>query len=386
MNDATAIYLDHNATTPARPEVVEAMTRCCRQGYANPASQHQFGQAARRALEEARERIGTILGAELGTSHADRVLLTSGGTESNNLALFGLTSAQDSTAGHLILSSVEHSSVLEPAQALMERGWELDTLGATGDGLVRVDALSALLRPETRLVSIMLGNHETGVLQPVSTAATICCRAGIPLHTDAVQVAGKVPINFRALGVSALSIAGHKFGGPLGIGALILREGTPLRPTSYGGHQQWGLRPGTESVELAVGLATALELWHRNQHDELRKLATLRDRFERGLQAELPEIVINGASAPRLPQTSSVAFPGVDGQLLLLALDMVGVACSVGSACSSGASELSPTLRAMGLPNSIVASSLRFSLGTTTTETEIDEATRRIIKVVRELL
>jgi cysteine desulfurase len=231
----------------------------------------------------------------------------------------------------------------------------------------------------------MLGNHETGVLQPVSQLVPICEHAGVPLHTDAVQVVGKLPVDFRRLGVSAMTVAAHKFQGPLGIGALVLRADVPIEPIHFGGHQQDGLRPGTESVALAVGMRTALEQWHHEHQAHARRLTALRDRLESGLQAAIPDLVVNGSAADRLPHTSSIAFPGLDGQILLVALDSLGVACSVGSACSSGSTELSPTLRAMGLAQEVVSSSLRFSLGATTNEAEIDEAVRRVSQVVREL-
>ena len=226
---------------------------------------------------------------------------------------------------------------------------------------------------------------RTGALQPITQLAGICGAAGVPLHTDAVAAAGKVPVKFRALGVTALSVAAHKFQGPLGIGALILRHGASLAPMLFGGHQQEGLRPGTESVGLAVGMQTALELWREEQDEHYSKLAALRNRFESGLKTGRPDVVVHSEAVARLPQTSNVAFPGLEGQILLLALDMAGVACSVGAACASGSTELSPTLRAMGLANDIIASSLRFSFGATTTEAQIDETIARILRVCREL-
>jgi cysteine desulfurase len=380
------IYLDHNATTPTHPEVVEAMARCWREGYANPASQHQPGQRARRLVEDAREEIAGILGANVSGAHPDRLIFTSGGTEANNLSIFGIARAHGNDGpGQVIVSAVEHASVLEPAQHLLDLGWRVDSLGVNADGIVRVELLADLLRPETRLVSVMLGNHETGALQPVAQLARVCNDAGVHMHTDAIQVAGKLPIDFRGLGVAALSVAAHKFRGPQGIGALLVRDGVELDPLHFGGHQQWGLRPGTECVALVVGMATALRIWRNERDPHLSHLARLRDRFETGLRVGFPELVVNGSGADRLPQTSNVAFAGLDGQVLLMALDMAGVACSVGSACSSGSSELSPTLLAMGLPKPVVASSLRFSLGATTTEAEIDEAVRRILLVVNEL-
>lgn len=415
------IYLDHNATTPTRPEVLEAMDRCGSVAYANPASQHRPGQQARRALEDAREAIAEILDADLAPPRRDRLIFTAGGTEANNLAILGIARASqisplpkgegpgvraclgqsagtlptmtasvgegpEAKAPRIVISAAEHQSVIEPAEHLLEQGWRLDTLGLTSDGVVRVEQLPPLLQGELpRLVSVQLGNHETGVLQPVAEIAALCNQAGVPCHTDAVQVVAKIPVSFRALGVAAMSIAAHKFQGPPGIGALLLRDGVPIAPLMFGGHQQEGLRPGTESVPLAVGMATALELWRKEQDEHARQLTALRDRFEARLRSALPKIIIHGADAKRLPQTSNVAFPGLDGEVLRMALDLGGVACSVGSACSSGSTELSPTLRAMNLPNELVTSSLRFSFGATTTDAEIDEAVRRIVHVCHEL-
>ena len=233
---------------------------------------------------------------------------------------------------------------------------------------------------------MLLGNHETGVLQPVAELAAICSQAGVPLHTDAVQVVGKLPVSFRTLGrgrhehrrPQVPRAAGHR-------GVAWSATACRSRRLMFGGHQQSGLRPGTESAALAVGMATALELWQKEQDEPARRLQALRDRFESGLREGLGNVVVHGVNAPRLPQTSNVALPGLDGQVLLMALDLAGVACSVGSACSSGSTELSPTLRAMGLPNELVAASLRFSFGATTTQTEIEEALRRIVNVCREL-
>jgi len=380
-----SIYLDHNATSPTHPEVVQAMDRCYAQRYANPASQHQPGQKARKVLQDARERIAEILGADLTGNRPDRLVFTASATEANNLVLLGIARAYQTGPGQVIISGIEHSSVIEPAEHLMEEGFQLDTLAVTSDGVVRTELLPELLSEQTRVVSVLLGNHDTGVLQPVAELARLCNDAGVPLHSDAVQVAGKLPLKFRELGVAALSIGAHKFCGPLGIGALILRDGVPIRPLIYGGHQQAALRPGTESVALVVGMLTALEIWQRDHEAHTQHLTALRDRFEAGLKAGIPDLAINGAGAERLPHTSNVAFGGLDGQMLLMALDIAGVACSVGSACSSGSVELSPTLLAMGLPKTVVSSSLRFSLGATTTEAEIDEAVRRIVHVYNEL-
>ena len=380
------IYLDYNATTPTRPEVVEAMIRCFREVHANPASQHRAGQTAQQILEEARESIAENLGATIGGTVSDRVLFTSGGTEANNLALLGLARGRSGPpTGQVIISAIEHPSVIGPAERLLDEGWRLDTLGVTPSGMVRVDQLPRLLTPQTRLVSVMLGNHDTGVLQPVAALAALANDAGVPMHTDAVQVVGKLPVHFRSLGVAAMSVAAHKFQGPVGIGALILRAGIPLMPLQFGGHQQHGFRPGTEPVALAVGMATALRLGCQEQHQQAQRMQRLLRRLEDGLRTGYSGTVVNGVDAERLPQTANIAFPGHDGQMLLMALDLAGIECSVGAACSSGSAELSPTLRAMGLPKAVVSSSLRFSLGPTTTEAEIDEAIRRILHVLRAL-
>ncbi|MDZ7616057.1 MAG: cysteine desulfurase family protein [Patescibacteria group bacterium] len=380
-----AIYLDHNATSPIHPEVVEAICACWSTVRANSASVHRPGQNARHVLESAREEVAELLGASLSHPYPDEVLFTSGGTEANNLAILGVCGEDSAAPGQIIVSGMEHPSVLEPAEHLLERGWRLETLSVHPDGRVCAEQLSNLLQTPTKLVSVMLANHETGVLQPVAAIAAECNAAGVPLHTDAVQVAGKVPINFRQLGVAAMTVSAHKFRGPMGIGALLMRRDTALAPRLFGGHQQGGLRPGSEPVALAVGLATALRIACREQEAERKRLTALRDRLEAGLKAGWPGAVVHGAGAPRLPQTTSIAFPGVDAEMLLLTLDRDGVACSVGSACSSGSAELSPTLRAMGLPGHLARSSLRLSLGCTNTMEQMDEAARRIVHACREI-
>lgn len=377
------IYLDHNATTPVRPEVVEAISRCYRDVCGNPASQHRTGQHARKILEDAREGIAEILGANLNGRQPDRVVFTGGATEANNLAVLGMAQAAGKGPGQLIVSSVEHASVLEPAEHLLEQGWQLDTLPVTPDGVVRVDYLDRLVTPQTSLISVILGNHETGVLQPVEQLARLATEHRIAVHTDAVQVAGKLPIDFRKLGVAAMSVSSHKIGGPPGIGVLVVRHGTWIQPLAFGGHHQWGIRPGTEPVALAVGMCEALRQCVTQGPEYGRRLAELRDRFEQGLKASLPGLIVHGSGAERLPQTSNIAFPGVDSQRMLVALDMAGVACSVGSACASGSAELSPTLRAMGVLPELVGCSLRFSVGWPNTEEEVDEAARRIAEVYR---
>jgi cysteine desulfurase len=392
------VNLDHNATTATRPEVIETMAQAQAEGYANPASQHQLGQRARKVLEATRERIAVLFGADPSCPQPDRLIFTSGGTESNNLAILGITAGSKSSAcekdieekgrseyKRLVISSVEHQSVIEPAEFLLEQNWRLDTLPVDSNGIVELAAMSRLITPDARLASVIFANHETGVLQPIAEIARHCKSIKVPMHTDAIQAIGKHRVDFRALGAAAMSVAAHKFGGPLGIGALLIRHDVALQPLMYGGHQQFGFRPGTESVPLALGMLTALELAEKEREENVRRVTALRVRFENGLRNGFPEIVVHGETADRLPNTSNLAFPGLDGQILLLALDMAGVSCSAGSACSSGSTELSPTLRAMGLPTDLVSSSLRFSLGASTTETEIDDAIARILRVCGEI-
>ncbi|MCH2113409.1 MAG: cysteine desulfurase [Pirellulales bacterium] len=382
------IYLDHNATTPQLPEVVDAVRDATLRYWANPGSQHEAGRLARRVLEDAREQIGSLLGARMGGPHADRVIFTSGGTEANNLALLGLADSaarSSDSPRHLVVSAIEHPSVQETVKHLALGGWEIDFAPADRDGVVSFEQFEPLLRDETRLVSLMLGNNETGVLQPVLEVADQCARRNIIVHTDAAQVAGKLPIRFADLNVAALACTAHKFHGPIGIGVLLLRDGVPLQPTLFGGHQQGALRPGTESVALAVGMAMALECWHREAISRRRRVAELRDRFEQVLTAELPELAVIGRLSKRLPNTSNISFIGFDRQALLMALDLEGVACSTGSACASGSSEPSPVLEAMGLERDIIDGSIRFSLGATTTEAEATDGAYRILAVCKRL-
>lgn len=408
------IYLDHNATTPLLPEVAEAMRACADRAAGNPSSQHAFGRRARQALEDAREGIARLVGADLDHTPPDQVIFTSGGTEANNLVMFGLTGAgiaghfarkkgsgalagsnpreiptvessrplfpsSGDEPGHLLISPIEHPSITASAELLAERGWQVERLPLLASGMVDIRPLADMLRPETRLVSVMLANNETGVLQPVEEIARICQRSGVLVHTDAVQVPGKLPLDFRRLGVDAMTIAAHKFHGPIGIGALVLRAGLRPIPQLCGGHQQAGLRPGTEPVVLAVGLHAALTAWQREQDARRQRLESLRDQLEQSLLSACPKLRVNGAAAPRLPHTSNISFPSVDGQALLMALDLAGVACSTGSACASGASQGSPTLLAMGVEKSLARGSLRFSLGATSTAVEVAEAARRIV-------
>ena len=378
-----AIYLDNNSTTPVHPDVAAAISRCFQAGHVNPASSHRPGQHARRIVEKARHRIAATLGAQTSGTHADHVIFTSGGTEANNLALRGLV--PETGPGRIIISAIEHPSVVGSAQQLAHCGYDIRRVRVSGQGVVDVKHLEELLTDDTVLVSVMLGNNETGVLQPVKEIAELCSRRGVPLHTDAVQVVGKIPVAFRELGASALTATAHKFHGPRGVGVVLLRHGVPLKPIMYGGFQQRGLRPGTESVELVVGMSEALQIWLAEAHQRTTDMARLRDGLERQLLLEIPTAVVNGAGAARLPHTSNISFPGLDRQALLMALDEAGVACSTGSACASGSSQPSPVLLAMGCPDEIVEGAIRLSVGALTTSAEVRLAGCRISRVVQDL-
>jgi cysteine desulfurase len=370
------IYLDNNATTPVLPAVWEAMRPFWTDVYGNPASAHQAGRHARRALEDARERVADLLGAR-----PDEVLFTSGATEANNLALLGLAG---DPPGHLVVSPVEHPSVLEPVRHLAEHGFTIDWLPVDVQGVVRPAAVTDLLRPETRFVAVMLANHETGAVQPVrDLAERVQGRAAF--HCDAVQAAGKVPVRFDDLGVSTLALSAHKFHGPKGAGALLVRRGVKLRPLLHGGHQQRGRRPGTEPVALAVGLATALELARREHDARQAHVLGLRRRFLDRLRKEAGPVVLNGPEAGGVPHTLNVSFPGCGAEALLMNLDLAGVCCSTGSACSSGSLLPSPVLRAMGVPDEVLHSAMRFSLSPLLGEADVDEAARRVVAVVQRL-
>jgi cysteine desulfurase len=373
------LYLDNNSTTPLGPAAEEAMRLYLRAGLGNPASAHSAGRQARRALEDARERTAALLGA-----HPDEVVFTSGATEANNLALLGLCGEPP---GHLLASPVEHPSVLEPLRHLAATGFSLDSLPVDTQGVVPADSLTPRLRPDTRLVAVMLANHETGAVQPVRALAEALARAeGRPaFHCDATQAVGKLPVRFHELGVTTLSLSAHKFHGPQGVGALLVRRGVKVRPLARGGHQQGGLRPGTEPVALAVGLAAALADAHHEADFRRDRVCRLRELFLGYLQENTAPVVLNGPAEGGLPHTLNLSFPGVRADALLMALDLAGVACSTGSACSSGSLLPSPVLQVMKVPELLLHSAMRFSLSTLLTEEQICEAARRVAVTVRRL-
>lgn len=378
MPEAAVIDLDASATTTPHPGVVAAMQRCWSDIGGNAASAHRLGQRARQALETARECVAALLDAEPG-----EVVFTSGATEANNHALTGLLSTSP-RPWHAIATPLEHPSVFEPLAHLRQTaGLELDFLPVTETGGIDPESLRALLRPQTRLVTAMLANHEMGAVLPV--AALAAQAGGIPLHCDAVQAVGKIPVSFRGLGVATLSASAHKFHGPQGAGVLLVRQGTALTPLLRGGHQQRGQRPGTEPVALAVGCAKALEWACTEMAQRTAHLSRLRQLFLQRLHAAGVSMILNGPAEGGLPHVINLSFPGVPADLLFMRLDLAGVVCSTGSACSSGSMLPSPVLRAMGLPPDRLRSALRFSLSVDRTEAEVVRAAEIVAREVGQL-
>jgi cysteine desulfurase len=361
------VYLDHNATTPLDPRVLEAMLPWLGARWGNPSSAHRFGQAARNAVEEAREKVAALLGAR-----PPEIVFTASGTEANNAVLFDVA-RRGGLGGHLVISALEHPSIRASTARLEAAGMAVTRIPPGPDGVVPAAAVLAALRADTRLVALMLANNELGTLQPVAAVAAGCRERGVPVLTDAVQAVGKLPVSGAALGVDFLTLGAHKFGGPLGAAALWVRKGTPLDGHLVGGSQERHRRAGTENVPALVGLGAAAALARAEIGDRGAYLASLRDRFEAGFTGgDFPGAVVHCARAPRLPNTSNVALPGIDGQALLIRLDLAGYAVSTGAACASGAVEPSPTLLALGLPAAEALSSLRVSFGPANRPEEVD--------------
>jgi len=380
-----AIYLDNNATTFLDPRVASVVTELMSKRLANPASQHSFGRTARRILESAREEILECTGARTHGMASDQLLFTSGGTESNNLAIFGLAQQRPGT---IVVSSIEHPSVLAAAQFLQQQGREVIYLPCNTSGVIQLAPLVERIQrdPESiAFVSVMLANNETGVLQPIFDLTQYCRPHAIPVHCDAVQAIGKIPLSFRELDIDAMTITAHKLHGPVGIGALVLRHSAKIAPHQFGGFQQLGLRPGTESPTLAAAFSTSVSIAIKELTEANARMTRMRQQLEQSLMAELPKSSILGCESPRLPHTTSLAFPGIDRQALQLALDHAGIACSTGSACASGSSQPSHVLQAMGLPAELIRGAVRFSLSRETTDDEIESACSIITQVVQRL-
>ncbi|MGA7927914.1 MAG: cysteine desulfurase family protein [Candidatus Sulfotelmatobacter sp.] len=371
------IYLDNNATTPVLPEVFEAMRPYFVEHFGNASSIHHHGQETRAAVERARDLVAALLGCR-----AAEIVFTSGGTEGDNLAIAGLTSAGD----HIITSSIEHHAVLHACKRLEETGCDVTYVPVDGRGLVDPDDVWRALRPNTGLISIMMANNETGVLQPVEEIGKIAAEADVCFHTDAVQAAGKVPMDVKQIGCDALSISGHKMHAPQGVGALYVRKGIRVQPLFYGGRHERSRRAGTENVPGIVALGRAAELAMQGfERGDDKKLSALRDRLQRGILAQVEEAGVNGDGAPRVPNTSSIYFEHIEGESMVIALDLKGLAVSTGAACSSGAIEPSHVLTAMGLPAGRTRASVRFSLGKQNTTEDIDIALALVPEMVARL-
>ena len=371
------VYLDNNATTPLLPEVFEAMRPYFGESFGNASSIHHHGQETRAAVENARESVAKLLGCA-----AAEVIFTSGGTEGDNLAIAGLVNSGD----HVITSSIEHHAVLHAAKHLEEMGCQVTVLPVDGRCLIDPRDVRRALRPKTKLVSIMMANNETGVVQPVEEIGKIAAEAGVLFHTDAVQAAGKVPIDVKKIGCHALTISGHKLHGPQGTGVLYLKKGTELRPLFYGGRHERSRRAGTENVPGIVGLGKAAELATAALvRGDDKKMASMRDRLQRGILAQVEEAGVNGDAAARVPNTTNIRFDHVEGESLVIALDLKGLAVSTGAACSSGAIEPSHVLIAMGLRAEQARASIRFSLGKQTREEDINFGLSVVLETVRRL-
>lgn len=370
------IYLDHNATTPVHASVLEAMLPYLGSQFGNPSSAHYFGQRARQAIEGAREAVAALIGALPA-----EIVFTSGGTEADNAAILGVVGHALRTpkqsgrlALHVITTAIEHDAVLNPCRALEASGVSVSYVRAGRDGIVSSDAIRSALRPETALISVMHANNEIGTLQPIEEIGQIAAEAEIPFHTDAVQSAGKIPIEVNRLGVDLLSLSAHKFYGPKGAGALFVRKGTKINPLLHGGGNERGRRAGTENVAAIVGLGKACELARSGMAEASAHLCELRNRLEEGLLARIPGARVNGDHARRTPNTLNLMVPGIDSESLVIALDLAGVACSAGAACSSGAVDASHVLTAIGFTPAEARASLRFSVGRGNTREEIDMA------------
>ncbi|MFL5539917.1 MAG: cysteine desulfurase family protein [Longimicrobiaceae bacterium] len=365
MMEATAVYLDHAASAPLRPEAREALLPFLDGRFGNPSSAHRFGREARAALEDARARLARVIGADPA-----EVVFTRAGTEADNLAILGR--ARAGLGMPVAVSAIEHKAVLASAHAARDWDADLYLLSVDGQGVVRMDDVDASAANRPSVVSVMWANNEVGTLQPVAEVAALCRKAGVVFHSDAVQALGKVPVRVDAVPVDLLAFSAHKVGGPKGVGALYVRRGTRLHPLLFGGGQERGMRPGTEDVAGAAAFAAAAEAAEAERETAMARIGALRDRLEAGLREAVPGLVINAAGAPRLPTISNLSVPGADPELLLTALDLEGIAASSGSACSSGAVEPSHVLTAMGIPRELAGPSIRFSLGWTTTDAEID--------------
>lgn len=379
------VYLDHSATTPVRPDVLEAMLPFFNASWGNPSSSHRFGRAARAGLEQAKRETAEALGVE-----PNQVIFTSGGTEADNLALIGaaLAARAHGRRMHVVTTAIEHKAALAACHAVVALGGEETIIGVDANGIIRLDELDAVLRRQPALVSVMWVNNEVGVVQPMAEVGARCRAADVPLHSDAVQAFGKIPIDLDAIGCTLLSISGHKIGAPKGIGALIVRDRKIIEAIIHGGGQQYGIRPGTENVAGAVALGRAALFARRELNAHITRLRAMREDLVARLTAAVPDIVIHCETVEHAPHIISASIPGTESEALLMHLDLAGIACSGGSACSTGAVEPSHVLMAMGVERSLALGTIRFSLGHETTADDIERlcsAFPEIVNRVRQL-
>jgi len=374
------IYLDYNSTTPMEAAVIEEMRRAMADNYGNPSSVHSIGAKAKAALENARERIAASLGAD-----PLEVYFTSGGTEADNLALKGAALMSRGKGTHLITSTIEHHAVLESAHYLEKNGFEATYVECDREGVVSADALRQAIRPQTTVVSIMMANNETGVIQPVREMAAVCREAGALFHTDAVQAVGKIPVKVTDLGVDLLSLSAHKFYGPKGVGALYVRQGVRLTPLVHGGSHERRKRAGTENIPGIVGMAAALDIAMAKQQSEHARMTELSEYFITQVQSRIEDVHLNGSREKRVPSTVNLSFNGAEGESIILSLDLKGIAVSSGSACTSGSLEASHVLSAMGVDVIRAQGSIRFSLGRGTTKGQIDYTISVLPEIIARL-
>jgi len=375
------VYFDYNATSPLAEDVTDAVVRATRDVFGNASSVHHFGQQAKATMDAARSAVATLLNADLS-----EIVFTSGGTESDNFAIRGAAEALEPTGRrHLIASAIEHEAVLNTLKALARRGWRTTLLSVDQSGIVSPDRLRDAIGTDTAVVSVMQANNEIGTIQPIAALAAIAHEHGALMHTDAVQSAGKIPVDVRALGVDLLSMSAHKFNGPKGAGVLWIKRGTRMQPVLTGGKHERNRRAGTENVPAIAGLGVAARLAAGKLSVEAPRVAALRDRLEAGILRAVPGTAVNGAPESRVPNTTNISFERVEAESLLIALDLEGVAVSTGSACSSGTLEPSHVLRAMGLAAHRTQSSLRFSLGMFSTEEEVDRVIEMLPRLVEKL-
>ena len=375
------IYLDHNATTPVDAAAADAMMRALGDLFGNASSVHYYGQQAKAALDTARSSVAALIGAE-----PSEIIFTSGGTEADNFAIRGVAEALEPTGRkHLITTAIEHEAVINTFKSLARRGWKTTMLPLDASGVVSSDRLREAITPDTALVSVMHANNEIGTIQPIADLAAIAHENGSLFHTDAVQSAGKIPVNVRRLGVDLLSLSAHKFYGPKGAGALWARRGVRMTPFLSGGKQERNRRAGTENVPGLIGMGVAAGRALEKMESEASRLSALRDRLEQGILAAVPNTDVNGTRQPRVPNTTNISFDRVEAESLLIALDLEGVAVSTGSACSSGTLEPSHVLKAMGLSSHRAQNSIRFSLGASNTEEQIDHVIAILPRIVEKL-